>query len=592
MHRFVRVAAAALALAAATWATPAWAPYHVANIEQVFFGTPECPNAQYVMLRTLAGFQVFVDTQTMPAQTADGSSAGLFGTFTHTMANTAAGVRIIMGTAQAAQLFGLTMDEEVSGHLVVENGRICFGLFQGGVVDCVAYGDYTGDNGIFGDPATAPSAGQALSRIAATGNNAGDFASAAAAPFNNAGASGTLGSCGEPATPTPTDTAIVDITPTATAVPGNTCFGDCNGDGTVSINELITLVNIALDSQPLSACPSLPPGTVVSIADLISAVNNALNGCPSTPTPTATLAVPTGTASATATKTPGGPLGVRHFSLNPATSGIVTTLAPGFTVPSLGMTGFLELSAGAPDPSTGVSYVDITDASEYFAVSIPSGQQALCIRVLRDQLPVRNAGLVACYGGGALGLDLTLNHHVGQVGTCQCGAAAGEGCGADGDCPGGVCFDAQRCADAGGTLEGVDDTFPGVCRSSLDGRPLAGNSGIGALLLSPDPVNGTIKGVPAAIINEGSLPCGDEPDAPGYSIDMAFTTGTARGRVVNYNNLDGETLETQQTGENFNCGDWTRQDGPGTMVLASPMYNLAIGSGAMADAITTLILAD
>ena len=35
-----------------------------------------------------------------------------------------------------------------------------------------------------------------------------------------------------------------------------TCVGDCNEDGQVLINELIIGVNIALDSQPVSACPS------------------------------------------------------------------------------------------------------------------------------------------------------------------------------------------------------------------------------------------------------------------------------------------------------------------------------------------------
>ena len=582
MRRVVQGAAAGLAVLAVTWATPAWAPYHLVDIEQVFFGNAECPNAQYVMLRTKNAFQVFVNNQGMPVQSADGTPAGSFGTFDHNLSDTASGVRMLMGTAQAAQLFGIAMDQQVSGQLIIDSGRVCFGNFGGAPVDCVAYGSFTGDNGSFGTPAAAPAPGEALSRIASSGNNATDFTSGAAAPINNAGAMGRLGSCAEPATPTPTETAI----------PTGACFGDCNGDGMVGINELITLVNIALGSQPASACPSLPAGAVVNISDLITAVNNDLSGCPSTPTPTATLAVPTGTASATVTVTPGGPLGVRRFSLNPSTSSLVTTLAPGFTVPTSGMTGFLELTAGVPDPSTGVSFVDITDASEYLAVNIPSGQQALCIRVLRDQLPVRNAGLVACYGGGALGLDLTLDHNLGQVGACKGGTAADAGCSADTDCPDGVCFDAQRCSDAGGTLEGVNDPFPGICRSGIAGRILPGNSGVGALLLSPDPLNGTIKGVPAAIIREATTPCGDEPDAPGYTVDMAFTSGSARGRVVNYNNLVGETLEAEQRGENFDCADWTREDGPGTLVLASPAYNLALGTGALADAITTLILDD
>ena len=63
----------------------------------------------------------------------------------------------------------------------------------------------------------------------------------------------------------------------------NPCAGDCNSDGMVAINELITGVNIALGSQPVSVCPSFDvsrDGTV-AINEIISAVNNALNGCPS-----------------------------------------------------------------------------------------------------------------------------------------------------------------------------------------------------------------------------------------------------------------------------------------------------------------------
>jgi cysteine-rich repeat protein len=71
------------------------------------------------------------------------------------------------------------------------------------------------------------------------------------------------------------------------------CVGDCNGDGTVAINELITGVNIALGSTAISSCPSVDgnrDGTV-AINELIAAVNDALNGCTAaTPTATATPA--------------------------------------------------------------------------------------------------------------------------------------------------------------------------------------------------------------------------------------------------------------------------------------------------------------
>ena len=70
------------------------------------------------------------------------------------------------------------------------------------------------------------------------------------------------------------------------------CVGDCNGDGEVTVNEIITMVNITLGSAPASACTAADPNGdgVVSIADIIAAVNNSLDGCGGpvpTPTPTA-----------------------------------------------------------------------------------------------------------------------------------------------------------------------------------------------------------------------------------------------------------------------------------------------------------------
>jgi hypothetical protein len=63
---------------------------------------------------------------------------------------------------------------------------------------------------------------------------------------------------------------------------GGPCVGDCNQDGSVAINELITGVRINLGDAALSACPAFDGNDdgSVSIAELIQAVNAALNGCP------------------------------------------------------------------------------------------------------------------------------------------------------------------------------------------------------------------------------------------------------------------------------------------------------------------------
>ncbi len=63
------------------------------------------------------------------------------------------------------------------------------------------------------------------------------------------------------------------------------CVGDCDGSGDVTVDEIITLVNMALGSQTqLSACPHGLPADVtdpsqVNVSLIIKAVNNALNAC-------------------------------------------------------------------------------------------------------------------------------------------------------------------------------------------------------------------------------------------------------------------------------------------------------------------------
>ncbi|MDX2167220.1 MAG: hypothetical protein SF182_09160 [Deltaproteobacteria bacterium] len=57
------------------------------------------------------------------------------------------------------------------------------------------------------------------------------------------------------------------------------CPGDCNGDGEVSINELITALNVALGAAPCSVCPVTCEQDPISINYLIAAVSAALSGC-------------------------------------------------------------------------------------------------------------------------------------------------------------------------------------------------------------------------------------------------------------------------------------------------------------------------
>ncbi len=89
------------------------------------------------------------------------------------------------------------------------------------------------------------------------------------------------------ATPSTTPTATLTGTPTTTPTPSPTetpvslCPGDCNGNGEVTIDELVMMVNIALGARPLSDCEagdSTRDGEI-TIDEIIRAVTRALNGC-------------------------------------------------------------------------------------------------------------------------------------------------------------------------------------------------------------------------------------------------------------------------------------------------------------------------
>jgi photosystem II stability/assembly factor-like uncharacterized protein len=99
-------------------------------------------------------------------------------------------------------------------------------------------------------------------------------------------------------TPTPSVTAVASATPTEvptetpTSVPTLTpshvaCWGDCDGLGVVTVDELLTLVNIALGNIPTSDCKAgdVSGDGQITVDEILTAVNNALSGCPRPPLP-------------------------------------------------------------------------------------------------------------------------------------------------------------------------------------------------------------------------------------------------------------------------------------------------------------------
>ncbi len=87
------------------------------------------------------------------------------------------------------------------------------------------------------------------------------------------------------------------------------CIGDCDDSNTVTIDNLLTLVNIALGTAAISECAAgdRNQDNAISVDEILAAVNNALSTCPvpSTPTPTMTPTItPTRTRAPTPTPTP------------------------------------------------------------------------------------------------------------------------------------------------------------------------------------------------------------------------------------------------------------------------------------------------
>jgi hypothetical protein len=85
--------------------------------------------------------------------------------------------------------------------------------------------------------------------------------------------------CSDPVAIDPDDNRLDATCTDGTVIVETNLTGDCNGDGMVTINELIIGVNIALGNLPIASCPAFDTDRngQVSIDELIQAVNNALN---------------------------------------------------------------------------------------------------------------------------------------------------------------------------------------------------------------------------------------------------------------------------------------------------------------------------
>jgi hypothetical protein len=128
-------------------------------------------------------------------------------------------------------------------------------------------------------PATATSTATAAQTLSATHTPVSSVSPSATR-------TGSVLSATATATPPATATSSSTPAPTTPGAPTATrtarpCVGDCDSSGAVGIDELLTMVNIALGRVPVSACTAgdADGNGRIDIAELLKAVNSALRGC-------------------------------------------------------------------------------------------------------------------------------------------------------------------------------------------------------------------------------------------------------------------------------------------------------------------------
>ena len=198
--------------------TPADAAFHVMVIDEVMYGAGGDSSIQFIELKMQAGGQNFVSGTKLVFYDAAGTKTAVF-TLPANVTNGANGSSILIGTTQFAAASSVGVDFTMPSNVNGPAGKVCFTYpNETTLIDCVAYGSFTGGTAEFGTPAPAlSSAGNSsLKRSSDTDNNANDFSLGTPSPTNNGSQTGAVT---PPATATPTPTPTQTPTATATPVP-------------------------------------------------------------------------------------------------------------------------------------------------------------------------------------------------------------------------------------------------------------------------------------------------------------------------------------------------------------------------------------
>ena len=187
-----------------------------------------------------------------------------------------AGEAVALGTAPDIHVHPEWQLQAAQG--VVGDYPVMFRLTTTGAYAPSATYSTTLTNRVGGAPTATPTA-TPLPATASPTPSATPTAADTAVPSPSTTAASPSATATDTVTPAASTTATdPPATPTSAPAP---CAGDCNGDGSVAVNELITGVNIALGTAPADACDALDRDDDggVAVPELVQAVNRAVGGC-------------------------------------------------------------------------------------------------------------------------------------------------------------------------------------------------------------------------------------------------------------------------------------------------------------------------
>lgn len=183
---------------------PAQASFHLMAIGEVFAGTSGHEGADYVELTMLADGQDEVDGTRLRFYDADGDLSGTE-VLEGDLSGGDAGDTILVGTASAGLLFGVTPDFVLGTQISGSGGKICFESPPVGdittVIDCASWGNFTGSSNGSGTPFRSgygiPSGASMIRKgnspnLVDSANSSGDFRLDGPTPRTLSGDSGSV----------------------------------------------------------------------------------------------------------------------------------------------------------------------------------------------------------------------------------------------------------------------------------------------------------------------------------------------------------------------------------------------------------------